>query len=791
MSAGPIYTSPRPDLVIPDLPLSDLVLRHAGRLADKPAFIDALSGRALTFGQMQSFAQALAAGLRRLRIGKGDVVALFAPNLPDYPALFHGCLMAGAAVTTANPQSPAADLGKQLADSGAKLVITVAALATTAMEAARGIPVRVVTLDPCDLAEPLSAILVQDGIDPPDPIDPAVDLAALPYSSGTTGPAKGVMLTHRNLVANLCQMEAVDSTGEEDVLLGVLPLFHIYGMTAIANAALHRGATVVTLPRFEIETFLAAIETHRITRAYVAPPLVLLLARHPLVDRYDLGSLKVITSAAAPLSAELARTCAARLNCVVTQGYGLTETSPAILVDSDQAAAVTPGTVGRLVPNTEARLVDDSGRDVAPGESGELWVRGPQVMRGYLNRPAETAAMLDAEGWLHTGDVARVDANGRFTIEDRIKDLIKHKGFQVSPTEIEEVLLAHPGVADVAVVASADDESGEVPKAFVVPRGKIDADTLITHVADRVAAYKRVREVEFVDAIPRSAAGKVLRRTLVERERSRLADRSAGQRLYDRITLDRRGEHVLMIGLDRPNKMNAFDPEMFWGLSEALTLYEDDPSLRCAVIHGHGRAFTIGLDLATAAPLAARGELRVKPGHVNPWRLAEGRACTKPVIGAVHGRCLTLGIELLCALDIRLAAEGTIFAQVEVNRGLFPFGGATLRLPRLLGWGDAMRWMLTGDDFDAREAHRIGLVQEVVPKEDLMARAEDLADRIAAQAPLAIQATLASSRLRDAAGEAAAAEQLMPEIMRLMATADFREGVQSFFERRAPTYIGK
>ena len=317
-----------------------------------------------------------------------------------------------------------------------------------------------------------------------------------------------------------------------------------------------------------------------------------------------------------------------------------------------------------------------------------------------------------------------------------------------------------------------------------------DADIL--SVAERVASYKRVRDVEFIDAVPRSAAGKVLRRELVERERARRsAERSRVRRLHDRVTVERHGEHVLLVGLDRQNKMNAFDPEMFWGLSQALTEYEDDPSLRCAVIFGHGRAFTSGLDLATAAPLAARGELTTPEGQINPWALPGGRTRTKPVIAAVHGRCWTLGIELLAALDIRLAAEGTRFAQLEVSRGLFPFGGATVRLPTLTGWGNAMRWLLTGDEFDAAEAHRMGLVQEVVPPSDLMSRALAIAERIAAQAPLGVQATIASSHLSVSSGPDAALAQLSPEIMRLMTTNDFQEGVQSFFERRPAAYAGR
>ncbi len=302
------------------------------------------------------------------------------------------------------------------------------------------------------------------------------------------------------------------------------PLTHIYGLTALMNAPLRNGATVVVLPRFDLRQFLTAIEQHRITEVYTAPPIVLALAKHPMVDDFDLTSLRRVLCAAAPLDAELAAACARRLGLpTVLQAYGMTELSPATHVVPPGAAAPPPGAVGTLLPSTELRIVSlETGRDLGPGQSGEIVIRGPQVMRGYLGRPAETDAMIDPDGWLHTGDVGRTDADGWLHVVDRVKELIKYKGYQVAPADLEALLLAHEAVADAAVIGVPDADGNEIPKAFVVrqPGAALTADEVIAYVAERVAPYKRVRRVEFLDSVPRATTGKILRRELRARERS-------------------------------------------------------------------------------------------------------------------------------------------------------------------------------------------------------------------------------------------------------------------------------
>ena len=288
-----------------------------------------------------------------------------------------------------------------------------------------------------------------------------------------------------------------------------------YGMQVLMNFFLSRGSTIVTVPRFDLEQCLGVIQEHRITRLFAVPPIVLALAKHPLVDAFDLSSLKQVFSGAAPLGAEVALEAAARINCEVVQGYGMTELSPVTHVT--RIGGFKPGTCGVTLPNTECRIVDpETGEDQPVGGVGELWVRGPQVMKGYLNNPEATAQTIDEDGWLHTGDVGLIDADGHMTIVDRVKELIKYKGFQVAPAELEALLLTHPGIVDAAVIGVPDDEAGERPRAFVVVRegSDVTAQGITEFTAEHVATYKVVHDVVFTDTIPKSPSGKILRRLL-------------------------------------------------------------------------------------------------------------------------------------------------------------------------------------------------------------------------------------------------------------------------------------
>jgi len=276
------------------------------------------------------------------------------------------------------------------------------------------------------------------------------------------------------------------------------------------------------LPRFDLELFLETMQRYKVTRAHLVPPIILALAKHPVVERYDLSHLELIMSGAAPLGADLAAACSARLNCVIKQGYGLTETSPVTHMCSEIPEEIRPGSVGAVVSNTECMIVDlETGEPLGPNRKGEIYSRGPQIMKGYFNCPEATAAAIDSEGWFHTGDIGYADEDGHFYIVDRAKELIKYKGFQVAPAELEAVLLSHPLIADAAVIPSPDEEAGEVPKAFVVLKGETDEEAIKEFVAARVASYKKIRKLEFIEQIPKSPSGKILRRLLVERERER------------------------------------------------------------------------------------------------------------------------------------------------------------------------------------------------------------------------------------------------------------------------------
>ncbi|MGW0310058.1 4-coumarate--CoA ligase family protein [Streptomyces flavidovirens] len=510
-----------------ELPIHEAVLGRAAEYGDTPALIDGTNGDTITYSQLDTFHRRIAAALAEAGLRQGDVLALHSPNTIAYPVVFYAATRAGASVTTIHPLSTAEEFAKQLTDSSARWIVTVSPLLGVARRAAELVG-GIEEIFVCDSAEGHRSVLDMLTSTAPEPqltIDPSEDIAALPYSSGTTGVPKGVMLTHRSIATNLAQLDPFIPMGPGDHILAVLPFFHIYGLTALMNAPLRNGATVVVLPRFDLDQFLGAIQKHRINGLYVAPPIVLALAKHPAVTKYDLSGLEYIVSAAAPLDAALAQACSRRLGLPpVLQAYGMTELSPGTHVVPRNAPNPPPGTVGKLLPGTEMRILslDDPGKDVGVGEEGEIAIRGPQVMKGYLGRPDATAAMIDADGWVHTGDVGRTDADGWLFVVDRVKELIKYKGFQVAPAELEALLLTHEAIADAAVIGVYDEDGNEVPMAYVVPQpaAHLTEDDVMAYVAERVAPYKKVRRVAFVASVPRAASGKILRRELRElRER--------------------------------------------------------------------------------------------------------------------------------------------------------------------------------------------------------------------------------------------------------------------------------
>jgi acyl-CoA synthetase (AMP-forming)/AMP-acid ligase II len=503
-----IYSSPYPAISVPAKSITELVF--AGLATDGPVLMDGVSGESMTGAALKQAVMGFAGGLAQRGIGRGDVVALMSGNSPAFAVVFHGTMWAGATLTTANPTYTATELRHQLNDSGARMLCVPAALAALAAEAVQGTGVtETLLMDVASLADfagpPVTAQV---------PVDLANDICVLPYSSGTTGLPKGVMLTQANLVTNLLQGAQLLQIKPGDTTLAILPFFHIYGMIVLLNTFLYEGGRLVTLPRFDLETSLRLIAEHRMETLMVVPPLVLALAKHPMVDQFDLTSVKRIMSAAAPLGIELATACATRLNCEVMQGYGMTEMSPISHLTPPGESRM--GAVGQTVAMTESRIVDpDTLADMPPDEPGELWVRGPQVMKGYLRNPEATAKTMHGE-WLRTGDLARIDADGFLWIVDRVKELIKVKGFQVAPAELEAILFGHAEIADCAVIGQPDDEAGERPVAFVVrrPGSEMSEDAVKAVLTGQVARYKELAGVRFVDSIPKTASGKILRRQL-------------------------------------------------------------------------------------------------------------------------------------------------------------------------------------------------------------------------------------------------------------------------------------
>jgi acyl-CoA synthetase (AMP-forming)/AMP-acid ligase II len=524
-----VFSSPFPDVEIPEQSVYDYLFGGlvAGDL-DRIAVVDGVSGAQTSYGQLLEQINAVAGAVAARGLGPHGVAAMLCPNVPAFAAVFHGLLRAGATITTVNSLYTADELALQLQDAGATWLFTVSALLPGAKEAAgrTGIPdERLVVLDGAEGHPSLRDLLTAGAPAPDITFDPATHVAVLPYSSGTTGRPKGVRLSHRNLVANVQQARGLLGVTPDDRLLALLPFFHIYGLTVLLNLALRERASLVTIPRFDLAEFLRMIQDHRCSYLFIAPPVAVALAKHPLVDEYDLSSVHTTLSGAAPLDGQLGAKLAQRLHCRVLQGYGMTELSPVSHLIPQDAADVPVSSVGFTVPNMECRLVDPAtGDDIdipAEGTSGpgHLLCRGPNVMLGYLNRAEETEATLDADGFLHTGDVATVRADGVVTIVDRLKELIKYKGYQIAPAELEALLLTHPGIADAAVIGTSDADGQEVPMAFVVRQPgaageALDEAAVMDFVAAAVAPFKKIRRVEFIDAVPKSASGKILRRML-------------------------------------------------------------------------------------------------------------------------------------------------------------------------------------------------------------------------------------------------------------------------------------
>jgi acyl-CoA synthetase (AMP-forming)/AMP-acid ligase II len=531
------FASPFPEVDIPSTSVYDFLFADIDDAdLDCVALVDAKSGRQTSYREMIGHIDAFAGALGGRGIGVGDVVGLLSPNSSGFAVAFHGILRAGATATTINALFTAKDIAKQLTDSKAKMLVTVAPLLAQAQEAAAAIGLAdadVVVLDgPGQDAtgHPNAADLMANGQPAPQvSFAPSTHVAVLPYSSGTTGNPKGVMLTHRNLVANVAQLRPLHGMDGDDVVLAVLPFFHIYGLTVLLNAAVHARARLVIVPSFDLENFLGNIQNHKCTIAFIAPPVAVALAKHPLlVDSYDLSSLNTVMSAAAPLDADLGHAVAKRLGCRMVQGYGMSELSPASHItpfdggQQDMGTIAPLGSVGWTVSNAASKIIDpETGDEINPpaqglSDTGELWFKGPNVMAGYLGNETATRETIDEDGWLHTGDLARVDSCGCVYIVDRLKELIKYKGYQVPPAELEAVLLSHPAIADAAVIGVNDAEGEEVPKAFVVKQSgaELTEDQVMEFVAGQVAPYKKVRQVEFIDAIPKSASGKILRKDL-------------------------------------------------------------------------------------------------------------------------------------------------------------------------------------------------------------------------------------------------------------------------------------
>lgn len=539
---GPnIITSPYKDVEIPNVTLIDLVWDMVEKFPDHPALVCGITGRGYTYAESRAIARRFAASLHKAGFRSGDVVAVALYNCPEFHLVMLGAIEAGMIVSTINPEYTPEEMRRQLIDSGAKCMVTTPESFPSVSKAVKETEPAVKSKIPIIVTPGLTSTgLPQGAIDFREMIHKDIDtsnlssvkkpspddVAVMPYSSGTTGLPKGVKLSHRNLITNCLQMcltpelWIVDPTtsDRQEVVLGVLPFFHVYGLSSILISSLYFGAKVVTLPQFKPDVYLSTLVKHKATVLYMVPPLVQFLGAHPNVTGQHFETVRFVTSGAGPIGQSDAQRVldkAGHINFI--QGYGLTETSPLVSILNRKSTNLSSS--GVPIPNTSVKVVNlETGESVGPGVVGELCVQGPQVMLGYHNNPKATAETIDSEGWLHTGDIGYYDEHKHLFIVDRLKELIKVKGFQVAPAELEEILRQHPAVGDVAVIGVPHERWGECPKAFIVPKdSKLTEDEVKNFVAGKVSEYKQLAGgVQFVPAIPKNNSGKILRRKLKE-----------------------------------------------------------------------------------------------------------------------------------------------------------------------------------------------------------------------------------------------------------------------------------
>ncbi|CAO2196560.1 unnamed protein product [Urochloa humidicola] len=527
------FHSLRPSAALPPESLPATATAYAfstlpSPLPDRPALVDAATGIAVSYPSFLAAGRSLAGGLwSALGVRPGDVALVVAPSRLDVPVLDLALMSIGAAVSPANPASTAEEFAHIAA-----LARPVVAFAVPEVAAKLPRSLRCVVIG----SDEYKGLSSAGGATPPPPV--AVkqsDTAAVLYSSGTTGRVKAVAITHRNLIALICthkanrekvEKEAAEA-GEEPppptVALLPLPLFHVFGfMMLLRSVAM--GETAVLMERFDFGAVLRAIERYRVTLLPAAPPVLVAMIKSEEARRRDLSSLLVIGIGGAPLGREVAERFAAIFPDIeLVQGYGLTESSGSVAATVGPDESKAYGSVGKLASHMEAKIVDPAtGEALGPGQRGELWVRGPVIMKGYVGDDEATAATMDSEGWLKTGDLCYFNEDGLLYIVDRLKELIKYKGYQVPPAELEHILNSHPDIMDAAVIPYPDEDAGQLPMAFIVrkPGSNITEQQVMDHVAKQVAPYKKVRRVAFVSAIPKSPAGKILRRELVQQAMS-------------------------------------------------------------------------------------------------------------------------------------------------------------------------------------------------------------------------------------------------------------------------------
>jgi long-chain acyl-CoA synthetase len=784
--------TPMDDRALDPICLGAVLPAAAQKYGDGPSLF--FEGSWSTFRELDRDSTRFADSLVAAGIGPGVRVVLHVPNSRDWVVAYYGVTKTGAVVVPVDAMLTPEEVTFIVQDSGATALITGLEdpAAIHQIRKATTLSVLILSFEAASVdgglrQEDLVAAGREDfkfAVAAPD------ELSSISYTSGTTGKPKGAMLSHRNVLLSAALTAQVHGRTSRDIFLSALPCTHVYG-NAIIHANMLVGGRFVLLRRFDAEAALSAVATHKVTMFEGVPTMYFRMLSHSRLSAHDVSSLTLCTVGGQSIPVETITDVERVFGCPLLELWGMTELGgPAVTHDRNKRGPI--GSIGRPLPGTEAaiRPIDGSVGD-DDGPIGELCIRGPLVMQGYLNRPEATRDTIDSDGWLHTGDLASQDDEGNLYIVGRSKDIVITAGYNIYPSEVESAIAQHPAVSMVAIGKVSDEDKGEIAVAYVVlkPGCTALAGEIEQAARDRLAPYKAPRRVVFVEDLPKSSSGKVVRHRLDEAKSVQIAPPVIQPPHYQFVRTEVK-DRVGVLTMHGPRSINALNEAFISEIVDALRRLDADDAVRCIILRaGTPKFFSVGADINE---MSARTFAKAMDEDFFTVGWSKIAQCRKPLIAAVSGLALGGGCELALMCDIIIASETAEFGLPEVRLGIFPGAGGTQRLTRQIGKSRAMEIILTGDvNLNASDALSLGLVSRVVPVDELMPSALNVANRIASNSRMSVRM---AKEAVNRAYESSLAEGLLFErrlFYASLATDDKLEGTKAFLERRQPFFLDR